>query len=228
MLPLVRLASRCNRLPTQRSFFTLPDLSSLSPFPGSNGDGHDRQTYHERKILPYKPSELYNVVADVDSYPHFLPFCTAARVLERKPATDNAPGTMRASMTVGFLSFQESYVSDVTYRPNELLEIAASESTPLFKTLNTIWRFQPASPNSPHPSSKPPLSVTSPTPDLPAQPESPDDRDSGPTLVTLDLSFSFANPVHAAVSAAFFGQVSKVMVKAFEERCLDTYGPGRR
>ncbi len=48
-----------------------------------------------------------------------------------------------------------------------------------------------------------------------------------PTLVTLDLSFAFANPVHAAVSATFFGQVSKMMVQAFEERCLDIYGKGK-
>jgi len=54
------------------------------------------------------------------------------------------------------------------------------------------------------------------------------DPDSGPTLVTLDLAFAFANPVHAAISAAFFGQVSKMMVNAFEERCLEVYGPGRK
>lgn len=52
--------------------------------------------------------------------------------------------------------------------------------------------------------------------------------DNGPTLVTLDLAFSFANPVHAAVSSAFFGQVSRVMVKAFEERCLAIYGSGEK
>lgn len=51
--------------------------------------------------------------------------------------------------------------------------------------------------------------------------------DDNPTLVTLDLSFAFANPVHAAVSATVFGQVSKMMVKAFEERCLEIYGEGR-
>lgn len=47
-------------------------------------------------------------------------------------------------------------------------------------------------------------------------------------MVTLDLEFAFANPVHAAVSAKFFGQVSQLMVKAFEERCLAVHGPGTR
>ena len=53
--------------------------------------------------------------------------------------------------------------------------------------------------------------------------EAPDDV--GPTLLSFDLSFAFANPVHAAVSGAFFGKVSTLMVRAFEERCLRVYGP---
>jgi len=51
--------------------------------------------------------------------------------------------------------------------------------------------------------------------------------DIGPTLLSLELSFAFANPVHAAVSSTFFGKVSTMMVKAFEERCLKVYGAGR-
>jgi coenzyme Q-binding protein COQ10 len=49
----------------------------------------------------------------------------------------------------------------------------------------------------------------------------------GSTLASLDLSFAFANPVHAAVSNTFFGKVSTMMVEAFEKRCLEVYGPGR-
>lgn len=94
----------------------------------------------------------------------------------------------------------------------------AASSTPLFKTLNTIWRFQPASAQSPNSTAA--LSMPNETPTAAA-------GDDNPTLVTLDLSFAFANPVHAAVSATVFGQVSKMMVKAFEERCLEIYGEGR-
>jgi coenzyme Q-binding protein COQ10 len=45
------------------------------------------------------------------------------------------------------------------------------------------------------------------------------------TLVTLDLSFAFANPLYAKVSGAFFSQISTMMVRAFEEECLRAYGP---
>ncbi|KAH9833654.1 dehydrase and lipid transport-domain-containing protein [Rhodofomes roseus] len=230
MLPLVHLLPRPLSLghAACRSFFTLPDLSKLSPFSQPGGSEPEPQTYHERKILPYKPSELYKVVTDVDSYPKFLPFCVSARVLDRSvPTSADKPLTMRAEMTVGFLSFKESYVSDVICRPNQSVEIAASTSTPLFRTLNTVWRFQPASPNSPHPSGRLPLSGPSPSA-IALQTSQETADDNGPTLITLDLAFSFANPIHAAVSTAFFGQVSRMMVKAFEERCLDIYGPGEK
>lgn len=35
-----------------RLIFTLPDLSSLSPFSGQDGNGSSTQVYHERKIFP--------------------------------------------------------------------------------------------------------------------------------------------------------------------------------
>jgi len=209
-----------------RSFFTLPDLSSLSPF-----SGHEPQTYHERKILPYQARQLYDVVADVGSYPRFIPFCTGTRIIDQKRQGDSPTSriSMDAEMTVGFLSLKESYVSKVTCTPYTSVEAVASSSTPLFKTLSTTWCFQSASPSSPHPSAgQLPRHKSSRT--LPSHESSIliNDHDTGPTLVTLDLAFAFSNPVHATVSATFFGQVSKLMVKAFEERCLEVYGPGNK
>jgi coenzyme Q-binding protein COQ10 len=46
----------------------------------------------------------------------------------------------------------------------------------------------------------------------------------GPTLVSYDLAYEFANPLHAAASAAFFGQIASMMIKAFEDRCCAVYG----
>ncbi|TEB30236.1 hypothetical protein FA13DRAFT_1734061 [Coprinellus micaceus] len=102
---------------------------------------------------------------------------------------------LEAEMTVGFLAFKESYVSTVTCTPESAVEAVASSGTPLFKALSTIWRFEPA----PEPNTK-------------------------STLVTLDLVYAFSNPLHASVSSAFFGQVSKAMVQAFEDRCRRVYG----
>ncbi|TFK90869.1 hypothetical protein K466DRAFT_660489, partial [Polyporus arcularius HHB13444] len=224
MALLCRLAHH-TRPQLARNIFTLPDLSSFSPFSGQDGNDQGSQRYHERKIFPYSQKQLYELVADASSYPRFLPFCTNARVLNEYPRPSDPSGrlNMDVELTVGFLSFEESYVSKVTCRPYESVEAVAASSTPLFKTLNTVWRFQPASASSPHAAQRAP--VSQPSADVTSNTSK--EGDARPTLVTLDLSFAFANPVHAAVSATFFGQVSKMMVKAFEERCLEIYGQGK-
>jgi len=98
-------------------------------------------------------------------------------------------------------------------------QAVASSATPLFKTLETTWRFQPASDRS--------LPLRNPTSSLPRPSSTVTASDDvGSTLVSLDLSFAFANPLHAAVSGAFFGKVSTLMVKAFENQCMKVYDAG--
>ena len=55
-------------------------------------------------ILPYAPDAVYGLVADVERYPEFLPWCTTARVLAREGDTVTvslgfASGLARASFT---------------------------------------------------------------------------------------------------------------------------------
>jgi coenzyme Q-binding protein COQ10 len=52
--------------------------------------------------------------------------------------------------------------------------------------------------------------------------------EEAPTLLSFDISFAFASPIHAAISKGFFGRVSSMMVVAFEARCLEVYGAGKR
>jgi len=173
------------RLPSStRGFFSIPPLPSFESAP---------QNFRESKVFPYKKQQLFDIVANVPSYPQFVPFCTGSRILSASTPKEMEPYTMDAELTVGFLSFNESYISKVTCVPYSSVEAVASSSTPLFKSLSTIWRFQ--------------------------EHEGKDNC----SLVTLDLSFAFANPLHAAVSSAFFGQVSKQMVQAFEDRCSNVY-----
>lgn len=61
------------------------------------------------------------MVADVPSYPLFVPFCTGSRILNSQ--TRDQIKTMDAELTVGFMSFKESYVSKVTCTPIESVEV---------------------------------------------------------------------------------------------------------
>lgn len=121
------------------------------------------------------------------------------------------PYSVQAELAIGFLAVEESYVSRVTCSPFEKVE--AIGSSQLFKELTTTWRMQPASPSSPHASHGSLKANSHP-------------HDSGPTLLSIDLSYSFANPLYAAIAAKVFGAVSSQMVEAFEKRCLEIYGEG--
>ncbi|TDL30008.1 hypothetical protein BD410DRAFT_780527, partial [Rickenella mellea] len=216
-MSVLRLATRYCTPIESRSFFSLPSFSLL---PGEETPSERR--YHERKILPYTQKQLYDVVADVDAYHHFVPYCVASRVLKSR-TLNSLPNTgaerKDAELTVGFLGFKESYVSEVTCKPYHSVEAVASSSTPLFKNLVTTWRFQPASSKSPHPTAD----ASPPHSDVRCR--NPTDE---PTLVSIDLVYSFANPLHAGVAATFFEKLSSMMVEAFEARCLQVYGPYTR
>jgi hypothetical protein len=73
----------------------------------------------------YTRQQLYELVADVDSYRHFIPFCTASKVLHssrpdwrmRQEKDNDPPTNLEAELKVGFLGMDESYVSKVECRP---------------------------------------------------------------------------------------------------------------
>ncbi|PAV21392.1 polyketide cyclase dehydrase and lipid transporter [Pyrrhoderma noxium] len=210
--------AQCRRNNGIRTFFGVPDLSSLSPFSNNKSPegGGDEQKYQERKVLPYSQKQLYDLVADVDNYYRFVPYCVESKVLTSKPVTSNVTHNTivkkDARLTVGFLAFKESYVSEVICRPYESVKAVAASDTPLFKKLTTTWRFNPTNKIPPQPSKTGSVST--------------DPYDQGPTLLSIDLEFAFSNPLYAAVSSTFFKQVSSMMVEAFENRCIEVYGRG--
>lgn len=50
----------------------------------------------------------------------------------------------------------------------------------------------------------------------------------GPSLLTIDLAFSFINPLHRIASQAVLPKVAEKMVEAFEERCLKVWGQAKQ
>ncbi|KAF9259479.1 hypothetical protein L218DRAFT_874571 [Marasmius fiardii PR-910] len=187
-----------------RTFFSSPPFSPLKS---------DVQKYSESKIFPYTTRQLFDVVADVSLYPKFIPFCTECRVLSSSDQAKGGPYSMEVELTAGFLSFQESYVSEVTCVPFKSVQAIAKSSTPLFTSLSTTWNFRPGS------------AGTSP---LRVPQNSSQEFVPSQTLVTFDLAYAFSSPIHAAVSSAFFSQISKRMVDAFETRCTEVYGPRKQ
>ncbi|CAM9725020.1 unnamed protein product, partial [Sphacelaria rigidula] len=57
--------------------------------------------HRERRVVPFTPEQFFDVVADVDSYKKFVPFCVDSRVVRR--INQNI---MDADMSVGFKVLQ--------------------------------------------------------------------------------------------------------------------------
>jgi len=92
-------------------------------------------THAERRLVPYPPEQLFELVADVGKYPQFLPWCVAARVRSR---SDEA---LRADLTIGFGPFRETFGSRVTLNPHSRIDVSYEKGP--FRYLNNHWIFEP-------------------------------------------------------------------------------------
>ena len=90
--------------------------------------------HSEKRVLPYSPEQLYALVADVKSYPEFLPWCMAARIRHQD---DYA---LEADLIIGFQMFRERFTSYITLDPDNL-EIKVEYAEGPFKYLTNEWRF---------------------------------------------------------------------------------------
>lgn len=94
-------------------------------------------THAERRKLDYTPDQLFDLVADVDKYPEFLPWCRAARIRRREE------NLLVADLVIGFKMFRERFTSHVKLdRENKRIDVAYSEGP--FRYLNNHWVFEPA------------------------------------------------------------------------------------
>lgn len=96
--------------------------------------------HREMRIVPYTADEMFAVVADVEHYPEFLPWCASLTVLDREG--EDPPSILTAKMVVAYRGLSESYVSRVRLDATACTIEAAHVEGP-FKRLDTRWRFVP-------------------------------------------------------------------------------------
>lgn len=94
--------------------------------------------HSESRTVPYRPEQMFDLVADVGRYPDFLPWCVGARVRSRDDRE------MVADMTIGFGPFRESFTSRVALDRPDSIDVRY-ENGP-FRYLTNQWRFEPAEP----------------------------------------------------------------------------------
>jgi coenzyme Q-binding protein COQ10 len=83
---------------------------------------------------------MYAIVADVERYPEFVPWCTGLRVLTRERA--GAGERLTAETLIGYKSLRERYTSRVLLDPvARTIDVTQTEGP--FRQLENHWRFTP-------------------------------------------------------------------------------------
>jgi len=104
------------------------------------GDGDEElglsKHFEQNRVIGYTPEQVFDVVAAVDLYEDFVPWCQKSKVLWR---TDEK---MDAELEIGFKLFVERYLSHVQLKPPNIIKTSVSQSS-LFDFLNNEWHFKP-------------------------------------------------------------------------------------
>jgi coenzyme Q-binding protein COQ10 len=154
-------------------------------------------THAEQRVLPYTPRQLFDLVADIERYPEFLPWCVAARVTRREG------NVLYGDLVIGFKMIRESFTSKVTLTPpvkdaKGLEQGGRVDVTYLkgpFHYLNNHWIFEP--------------------------------MPQGSCRIDFYIDFAFRSVVLQKLMGALFNEAVRRMVGAFEARAQRIYGANR-
>ncbi|NIY78804.1 MAG: type II toxin-antitoxin system RatA family toxin [Rhodobacteraceae bacterium] len=98
-------------------------------------------THQETKHMPFSADQMYALVADVESYPKFLPWNAAARIRSRSDMGDHE--LMLADLVISFKVFREKFGSKVKLYSEER-RIDTEYLDGPFRYMKSWWHFTPA------------------------------------------------------------------------------------
>jgi coenzyme Q-binding protein COQ10 len=102
--------------------------------------------FNSRRRANHSAEQMFNLVADVERYPEFVPLCRSLKIRQRTPGPDGTEIVV-ADMTVSFKLVREAFTSRVTLdRPN--LKILVEYLQGPFSNLENRWTFEPKSDNA--------------------------------------------------------------------------------
>ena len=98
-------------------------------------------THSETRHLPYSAQQMYDLVADVEDYPQFLPWTAAARIRSRTEKGESE--VMLADLVISFKVFRERFGSRVVLWPDEM-KINTEYLDGPFQKMVSNWSFEDA------------------------------------------------------------------------------------
>lgn len=86
-------------------------------------------------LVPYTPAEMYDLVADIEAYPEFLPWCSGARV------EDKSEDDVTATIDIHKAGVEKSFTTHNRHQVKKMIEMRLVEGP--FQRLDGYWRFDP-------------------------------------------------------------------------------------
>ena len=91
-------------------------------------------SHSEKRFLPYRPEQIYDLVADIERYPEFLPWCVGLRIIRREG------DTLFADLLIGFKMVREKFTSRVALTPHSRIDVTYMDGP--FRYLENRWIFE--------------------------------------------------------------------------------------
>ena len=90
------------------------------------------------RIVAHRPDQMFDLVANIEKYPEFLPLCEDLKIRSRKERGDVV--LLIADMTIGYKAIRETFTSQVLLKPTESIIDVKYLDGP-FRYLNNRWTF---------------------------------------------------------------------------------------
>jgi coenzyme Q-binding protein COQ10 len=97
--------------------------------------------FSTKRRVRHAATDMFDLVADVDKYPQFVPFCRSMRVRKRGEDARGRP-TIVCEMTIAYKMIHETFTTLVTLDRTER-EIIVDYLRGPFRKLENRWRFRP-------------------------------------------------------------------------------------
>jgi len=86
-------------------------------------------------LVTFSASQMFDLVADMEAYPQFLPWCAAAEILSREP------NRICGRMEVARMGIHQTFSTCNRFTPGEHMELTLVEGP--FRKLQGAWTFRP-------------------------------------------------------------------------------------
>ena len=94
----------------------------------------------------HSASDMFDLVADIEHYPEFVPLCRSIRLSQRRTIGEGVE-TLRSEMTVAYKMISETFVTRVTLdKPRLQIHVQYLEGP--FRLLENRWTFRPLGENA--------------------------------------------------------------------------------